>query len=78
MLSPENCVTVGRGFSISTGIGIFGGIAALLDLDTPIEMDPETGIYSTLVPRSPLHMFFRVVGSDSTIECSECSGGSGG
>ncbi|HUR47860.1 MAG TPA: hypothetical protein VMZ27_18395, partial [Candidatus Saccharimonadales bacterium] len=47
------------------------------DLDTKIEMDPETGIYSTLVPRSPLHMFFRVVGSDSTIECSECSGGGG-
>jgi hypothetical protein len=45
------------------------------DLDTPIEMDPETGLYSTRVPRSPLHMFFRVVGPDNTIECSECSGG---
>ncbi|MDB6035832.1 MAG: hypothetical protein JWM16_6170, partial [Verrucomicrobiales bacterium] len=45
------------------------------DVETPVEMDPETGFYSTRVPRSPANMFFRVVGPDSTIDCDACSSG---
>jgi hypothetical protein len=48
------------------------------DVDTPVEMDPETGFYSTRVPRSPANMFFQIIGPDNTIDCEACSGGGGG
>jgi hypothetical protein len=48
------------------------------NINTPVEFDPETGLYKTLVPVSLDNLFFRVVGPDGTIECTECSGGGGG
>jgi hypothetical protein len=47
---------------------------AWTDIDTPVEQDPETGDYTTHVPRPDGNLFFRVLGPDGTVECSECGG----
>ena len=42
------------------------------NIDTPVEMDPETGEFRTTFPRPRGSLFFRIVGSDETIGCAEC------
>lgn len=48
------------------------------DVDSPVVMDPETGLYSTRVPRSAENRYFQLIGADDTINCDECAGGGGG
>ena len=49
-----------------------GGPTDWHNIDTPVEMDPDTGDYRTRVPRSAGNMFFRVVGPDNNVDCTEC------
>jgi hypothetical protein len=42
------------------------------DVSTPVEEDPETGEFRTKMPRPRGNLFFRVLGPDGTVECSEC------
>ena len=64
------------------GGGQLQGTAALSDatdwrnIDTPVEIDPETGEFKTTFPRPALNLFFRVIGPDTPVDCAEC--GSGG
>jgi hypothetical protein len=44
------------------------------DINTPVDYDPQTDEYSTKIPLSSENLFFRVLGADGTIECTECGG----
>jgi hypothetical protein len=43
------------------------------DINTPVDYDPETDLFSTKIPLSEGNIFFRIVGPDGgTIDCAEC------
>jgi hypothetical protein len=42
------------------------------DIDTKVDQDPDTGEFTTEIPRERGVLFFRVLGPDGTVECSEC------
>ena len=44
------------------------------NVETPVLIDPDTGEFSTRMPRPPTNLFFRIVGPDLSVECAECGG----
>jgi len=45
------------------------------DITSPVEMDPDTGLYHTTFPRPDMNLFYRIVGPDNSSECTECGAG---
>ncbi len=57
------------------GCSSLGDPTVWRDITSPVEMDPDTGLYHTTFPRPEMGLFFRVVGPDNTTECTECGAG---
>jgi len=75
VLDPNVTTVTWDGTGQLQGSGDLSDPTGWHDIDTPVEIDPDTGDYRTRVPSSPGNLFFRVVGPDNTAECSECGAG---
>ena len=47
------------------------------NVDSTVEMDPETGEFRTTFPRPASNLLFRVLAPDATVDCAECATGGG-